>query len=100
MSGDNACKVSISVSIFQVLATTTSSMGDAPLHDFLHPELAAISKVLTLLKTGRRDGFYYTGAADLLDGRFVKSGGSYHILRTEALAMEFVRLCDVILTTF
>ena len=69
-------------------------MSDTPLHDFLHPEPAAISKVLTLLKTGRRDPFYYTGAVDLLDGRFVKSGGGYrsHILRTEALAMEFVRL--------
>ena len=91
MSGDNACKVSISVSIIQVLATTTSSIGDTPLHDFLHSELAGISNVLTLLKTGRRDAFYYTGAVDLLDGRFVKSGSSYHILRTEALAMEFVR---------
>lgn len=69
-------------------------MGDTPFHDFLHPEPAAISDVLTLLKTGRRDPFYYTGAVDLLDGRFVKSGGGYraHILRTEALAMEFVRL--------
>ena len=68
------------------------SMDDIPVHDFLNPEPAAISKVLSLIKTGKPEGGYLTRMVNLLDGRFVKTSRRSHVLRTEALAMEFVRL--------
>lgn len=67
-------------------------MSDIPFHDFLYPEAAAISKVLSLFQTGEPEAGYLTRAVNLLDGRFVKTSRKGHILRTEALAMEFVRL--------
>ena len=66
-------------------------MDDIPSHDFLHPEPAAISEVLSLFKTGKSEAGYITQAVNLLDGRFVKTSKNGHVLRTEALAMEFVR---------
>ena len=65
-------------------------MDDIPVHDFFNPEPADISKVLSLIETGKPVGI--TRAVNLLDGRFVKFSGRSHVLRTEALAMEFVRL--------
>jgi hypothetical protein len=72
-------------------------MDDIPVHDFLNSEPAAISEVLSLIKTGKPVGI--TRAVNLLDGRFVKFSRRTHVLRTEALAMEFVRLVISIMTT-
>ena len=58
--------------------------------DFLNSDPAAVSKVLSLFQT---EAGYLTRVVDLHDGRFVKTSRRRgHILKTEALAMEFVRL--------
>jgi hypothetical protein len=58
--------------------------------DIFQPEPEAISQVLSLIETGKFAG---GRAVDLLDGRIIKSGRD-HLLRTEASAMEFIRLVN------